>query len=199
MKRTMNDIRPAPHVMLDIETLGTAPGSVILSVAAVPFGGGPSKCESFYQLVNVRNAVAEGFTLDQGTVDWWCARPAHQREWVAGCRNGLPLWLVLLKLTAWWRARAPDACAWACGTDFDIAHLDHAYRRYGFETPWPYYKARDLRTLRAAAGNAGRQPWMQAPSHNALADALAQAAEAGRLLHALDQLQREHTRSDRSD
>ena len=181
----MKDI-PYPHVMIDIETLGTAPGSVILAVAAVPFGGSRLQRGSFYQLVNLRSSVAAGFTADQATVDWWCARPACQRKWLPACNTAMPVALVLLKLAAWWRSLAPGACAWACGPDFDIAHLDHAYRRFGFEVPWAFYRARDLRTLRQAAGHDARQPWMQA--HNAFDDAARQAAEAEMLLHGLDLL-----------
>lgn len=180
-----DNVQVHPHVMLDIETLGTAPGSVILAVAAVPFGGPSNGLEPFHKLVDPRSCAAAGMTVDQGTVDWWCARPEEQRRWIAGCRNAMPVEAVLAWLSIWWQDHAPGACAWACGPDFDLAHLAAAYRLCGMAPPWEFWRARDLRTLRDAAGHDARQPWMQAPTHNAFDDAARQAAEAEMLLHGL--------------
>src|SRR5688572_9943106 len=58
------------HVMVDIETLGSAPGSVILSIGAVWFGDDGLGSE-FYRTVDIFDSLLRGLTIDAATVAWW--------------------------------------------------------------------------------------------------------------------------------
>ncbi|POO54357.1 hypothetical protein CPJ18_02345 [Agrobacterium rosae] len=59
-------------LMIDIETLGTAPGSVILSVGAVTFNAETGEFgEGFYAAVEPQSAVDMGLTIDVSTLKWW--------------------------------------------------------------------------------------------------------------------------------
>ena len=72
------------HVMIDLETLGTLPGSVILSIGAVVFD--PSKPISeciegqFYCVVNTEDSLRHGLKLNQATLDWWERQSQEARE-----------------------------------------------------------------------------------------------------------------------
>lgn len=61
------------HVMVDLETLGTKPGSVILSIGAVTFDldGSGRDGRTFYQRVNIQSCLDAGMTVDGDTVEWW--------------------------------------------------------------------------------------------------------------------------------
>ena len=64
-------------IMIDLETLGTTPGSVILSVAAVPFVRGPGSTRSrrranaFYAKISLKDSLRRGFSVDADTLVWW--------------------------------------------------------------------------------------------------------------------------------
>ena len=49
--------------MLDLETLGNKPGSVIASIGAVKFGDGKI-IDKFYRTINMQSCVRIGIALD---------------------------------------------------------------------------------------------------------------------------------------
>ena len=46
----------------------------------------------------------------------------------------------------WRTGRTSPACG-GNGATFDVTILDSAYQRGGGESPWPFYAARDMRTI----------------------------------------------------
>src|SRR4051812_3766510 len=63
---TMQDI------MIDLETLGTLPGSVILSIGAVAFDElSVAPGAGFYKVISTISCESCGLTKDEATEKWW--------------------------------------------------------------------------------------------------------------------------------
>ena len=132
------------RVMLDIETFGQGPGSVIVSVGAVKFGGGRI-LDEFCRRIDPASAVAAGLTMDVATVQWWLRQSDAARAEVSGA-GGEELWTVLEKF-GWWISA--DAEVWGNGSDFDNVLLAAAYRAVGMQEPWRWSKNRCYRTVKS--------------------------------------------------
>lgn len=73
------------HLSLDIETLGTRPGSVIRSIGACLFDPAQSDrvnaaSPSFYANITHESCTDAGLTVDQSTIDWWKKQPVEARR-----------------------------------------------------------------------------------------------------------------------
>jgi hypothetical protein len=160
-------------VMIDTETLGTTPGSVILSIGAVMFG--PAGLgDEFYAPISLASCTAAGLTIDPGTVAWWmkqsdAARAAAFRD------DAEPLPVVLEQFTAWLNLVEAER-PWAQGANFDPPLLEAAYRACGMTPPWKFWAVRDTRTLYELADV--KVDRARGTHHNALDDARAQAEAA---------------------
>ena len=72
------------RIMVDLETLGTAPGSVILSIGAVRFDVEKGLLDEFYVNIDVESSQRLGLTIDGDTVMWWLKQSDAAR---AKCRT----------------------------------------------------------------------------------------------------------------
>ncbi|CAL8981568.1 hypothetical protein RHODGE_RHODGE_02807 [Rhodoplanes serenus] len=179
-------IVPSLHLMIDIETLGTAPDAAILSVGAcyfVPFAVADESIigSAYYAAVAPASAIAEG-SIDSDTLRWWLTQPEEQRAEAFG--GTTPLRLALAGLVDFVRRCAPD-WVWANAPQFDLVILESAMRRLAIEVPWSYRAPRCVRTLKALAGDLVAPLPRTTPAHDALADARHQAMEVAILLRAL--------------
>lgn len=163
------------NVMVDTETLGTAPGSVILSLGACTFDPHrPALAieETFYRVISRASCEAVGLTVDPKTEQWW-ADPEKAEAWAALQIDPQPIGDVLSAFTAWWlRKRA--VYFWAHAPNFDETLLSAAYRACGLTPPWQYWDCRCTRTIYDLAKV--RPDRAAGVHHNALDDAKAQAA-----------------------
>ena len=69
----------ARHVMLDLETFGTRPGSVLRSIGAVTFGLRAGLGEEFYRNIDKQSQLELGLTVDAQTEAWW-ARQSEEAQ-----------------------------------------------------------------------------------------------------------------------
>lgn len=168
------------NIMIDIETLGTDPGSVILSVGAVSFtwAGGYKEYSTFYQLADPDQHRRVG--LD--TIRWWIGKDPAELSRLLGSETCRPLGRVLQKLSEWLPDRE-DYKIWANGPTFDISILENAYVQYGMKVHWPYYAVCDYRTIRNLFDpeNLCYSGENENP-HNALSDARYQAQRLAAIL-----------------
>lgn len=170
------------HCMIDLETLGTKPGSAILSIGAVifsPAGKLPDRDESgnlpesitFYANIEIKTSVAAGFTVDQSTIDWWKKQDPKARNILL--ENKKDVAEVFKAFYKWCRDRKVKY-PWSHGVAFDVVLLECGYDLLdGPSAPWNFYDARDTRTLYDIAGvkpNRG-----EGVHHYALDDAINQA------------------------
>lgn len=161
-----------PHVMVDLETLGSTPGAAIVSIGAVAFDPHTGLTgRSFYRIVDPGSCQALGLTLDAGTVKWWLTQNEAARRAIAEAGDPLPV--VLQHFSFWWQ-EVDGRFFWSHGANFDEPVLGAAYRAAGHQTPWRYSASRCTRTIFDLADVAIDRS--QGDHHNALDDAIAQAA-----------------------
>jgi len=164
------------RVMLDIETLGAAPGAAILSIGAVTFGLDGIGRE-FYYSISLQSCEDAGLAIDAGTLDWWLQQDDGAREVLTG---GIDLDDALRNF-ALFSADADEI--WAYSPSFDCAILSHAYDATDYDVPWTYQQERDCRTL--AALSVWPDIEQDGTEHDALDDARYQARQTAAALRAL--------------
>ncbi len=160
------------HVMIDIETLGLEPGSVILSIGAVAFGMDRKPdmpMKEFYVELDTKQPQR---VVDLDTVKWWMDQPNKPPM-----DGDIPLHVALKDLNEFITLQTigdRTPYVWANGTDFDISILYHAYRQWSIPPAWKYSDVRDYRTVAKLFSGVVSRP-ENLNKHNALSDARIQA------------------------
>ena len=128
------------HVVLDLETLGVAPDSAVMSIGAVSLGG-----SEFYAVI----ANPSGH-IDQGTVRWWLGQRAEARQALLTGSNERE---VIQEFSVWLSSLRQSSPLRLWGSeDFDTVILRSAYERNDLPVPWKYWEVRGLRTALELAG-----------------------------------------------
>lgn len=163
-------------VMIDIETLDNCPTAAIASIGAVwfePRGGRLGN--TFHLHVDLEDCQRHGLTIGVNTVLWWLKQSGDAQAALGnGQLNAAPLVTALEALHAFITGSETEAPEiWCNGASFDLPILAHAYRAIGWQTPWQFWRERDLRTLK------GLHPEQRLDrtglAHHALDDAIHQA------------------------
>ncbi|API58897.1 hypothetical protein BSL82_05870 [Tardibacter chloracetimidivorans] len=160
------------HIMVDLETLGTAAGCTILSIGAVAFNplsgmiGG-----NFYCNVDRASCEAIGLKTNPATVAWWAQQSVEARAALEA--NPYPIDVALDAFSYFYRDN-DGTHLWGHGGNFDAPVLESAFIAAGMDLPWKYSAARCTRTIYELAGVAPDR--MKGVHHNALDDAINQAA-----------------------
>lgn len=166
------------NIMLDLETLGSKPGAVIVAIGAVRFGGGMLGAE-FYRRVNAESCVRLGLQMDVSTVLWWMKQKDDARLELT--KPGAELAEAISDFSHFCSSR-PSASnvLWGNGSDFDNAILSRCYEVCGHNPPWQFWNNRCYRTVK----NLHPQVAMTrtGTAHNALEDAKSQALHLMQML-----------------
>lgn len=159
--------------MLDLETMGTAPGSAILAIGAVEFAHS-TILGTFYQKIDLQSAVDLGLVMDPQTVLWWLRQSDASRLEIAQGEGG-HIKDVLSDFSNWLRENAIDEEIemWGNGAAFDNTLLAAAYHKLGMRLPWKYSNDRCYRTVKNLYPDV--QMVRDGTHHNALDDARSQA------------------------
>jgi hypothetical protein len=161
--------------MVDLETLGTAADSVILSIGAVRFDALSDHIDdvAFYASISIESNLRHRRTLSEQTLCWWLQQSPEAQAVFFEDKMELPD--ALDEFLAWCTRSQDDECFWSNGADFDLPMLKNALENAGLPAPWKFWNTRCVRTLRALpqAADAPKPP--NPLAHNALEDALAQA------------------------
>ncbi len=170
------------HCMLDLETLSTRPGGVILSIGAVMFDS-TGLGNKFYAVLSTLSQEQLGMHTDPATLIWWekqsDAAKAVLRESTllkAGHSHTLNMF------NQFWQTNGARYL-WCNGANFDDPMLTALYVASGVTPPWHYTNVRCYRTLKALAPHI-KAPGRRGTYHNALNDAETQAEHAVLLLRA---------------
>ena len=157
------------NAMLDLETLGTRPGCVILSIGAVKFDG-ENLGDEFYKVIKIDSCKEVGLTTDNDTLAWWAKRSPEARAVFADPNS------LALKETLHLFSRFMDGTnfIWGNGSDFDQPVLDAAYYAAEIRLPWKYWNSRCYRTMKSLLPSIKIE--RTGTYHNALEDAKSQAA-----------------------
>ena|SRR5271165_1644686 len=179
------------HCMIDLETLDTVPGGVILSIGAVMFNTDRVFHGSeFYTVLNTDSCTSSGLVVNQGTMDWWKSQSpeAFQVLSAANFHNTSDQLQFGLGKFSHYLEQFDPVGIWGNGSDFDNAFLAVAYRKAGLPPPWSHKKNRCFRTLKALVGDSAVKPNTQGTHHNALDDARYQAVYAVSMFKVLDRI-----------
>ena len=172
------------HIMIDLETLGTRPGSVILTIGAVrvdPTGKqadqySPSEIldHAFYRRIKRDSCVALGLTDHADTLAWWGKQSPETQHEAFDAEPRYAIAKVMHDFAAWCGEKFH---AWSHGASFDIALCEDIFHRLNICPPWNFWNIRDTRTLYAFTGE---KPARDHNHHHAIHDAIAQAAAVQR-------------------
>tara|TARA_A100001035_G_scaffold266334_1_gene249271 strand:- start:3545 stop:4093 length:549 start_codon:yes stop_codon:yes gene_type:complete len=165
----------ATHGMIDLETLGVNPDSVLMTIGAVkfnPFSQAEPHAPLYLRCDIEEQSTTLGRTIDDNTLAWWSKQPQeiqdeafgeeHERVSMDSLTKQLNKWCVGLDYI------------WCQGPTFDFVILQDLYKNIGKPTPWNYWQIRDSRTLFKMLPYDPRKKIQQA-AHNALADCYYQA------------------------
>ena len=149
--------------MIDIETVGTGPDAAILTIAAQTFDplGKGYMPQDYYARIDLDSQPDR--SVDQGTIEWWATQPPEAQAEAFGEENRTPLDQALTEL-----GKIVFHCnlIWANGPTFDMNILEHAYKSYGMQLPWNFWRVRDARTVYSLYPDLPKPP----ASHHALED-----------------------------
>lgn len=154
--------------MLDIETLGKNPGSVIVSLGAVKFdhkGVG----DTYYTRIDPDSCVRVGLRMDASTVIWWMQQNDSARREI--CQPGQSIQHALKEFSDWIGGTNPEV--WGNGATFDNVLVSEAYLACDIKRPWRYPDERCYRTVKNMFPSVPMQ--LSGTAHNALDDARNQA------------------------
>lgn len=167
------------NVMLDLETLGTSPGCVILSIGAVFFDK-TGLGQEFYQTIDVQSSIDAGLTMSGGTFKWWMGQQGAARK--ALFEDTVQVRVALAHFSHWLAEHCDTKTVkvWGNGSDFDNPILEAAYEKVGMETPWNFWNNRCYRTVCDVLND--RQRKQEGVHHHALDDAKSQAQHLRGLL-----------------
>ena len=159
------------HVMIDIETLGTRPGDVILSIGAVWFAPGESVKSSFHISIDSESSKEAGLRAQKSTLEWWGKQSPEARAIAFAGEYSLES--ALKQFTMWLPKGKEELRVWGNGANFDNALVAAAYRAVKMEMPWHYWNDRCYRTISAMFMKTKVE--RVGTGHNALDDATTQA------------------------
>lgn len=163
----------ATHAMIDLETLGTNPDCVILTLGSVKFD--PFTLHEphtpLYLRVDVDAQTEMGRSVDDSTLAWWNRQEEHIREEAFSDRDRVSLEDFTRQIN---RYCVGVDFLWCQGPLFDYAILQNLYLQMGKPCPWNFWQIRDSRTLFGLMPSDPRKD-IQEELHNALADSYFQA------------------------
>lgn len=133
-------------VMLDIETLGTKMGSVILSVAFIPF---KENDVGYVSNLNVDDQLKAGMEINYETVKWWFSDDKVE-SLIRSIKNPQPVLKVLEEIEDF--VSIKEFTLWSHGANFDEPMLNTLFSAFGKRAPWSHRSVRDTRTIFDLAG-----------------------------------------------
>ena len=133
------------HASIDLETLGNTTDAAITQIGVAFFTMETGEVHSQHNILVKWDG--EGH-VNASTLAWWLVQGDEARaRMFEALEDGVPISGALGQLRALADWEKIDG-VWGNGSTFDITILDSAYQRCrGMTSPWPFYAARDMRTL----------------------------------------------------
>src|SRR6056300_419078 len=134
------------HVMVDIETLDTAPTSVILSVGAVRFD--PFSDEAPHNKILwrpcINEQISDGRTVSDSTLEFWSKQDAAIRDSTFTNDNRIPLNSFFKQFNKYMVGAEK---IWCHGPQFDMVIIEDLFAEHKHHRGWAYWQIMDSRTL----------------------------------------------------
>lgn len=160
---------------IDMETLGTHSGCVVLSIGLIAFdpqGDGVKGRDKMYWEPDIEMQLRDGLSVEARTLAWWAAKedPKERsilQNYIRSADNYLEadgnkpsLQKALVGIQGFYkntlenhdnifpdRDKERPSRIWCTGADFDIAMLRWLCNKYQLDYPFDYRSATDLRTF----------------------------------------------------
>lgn len=168
-------------MMVDLETLGTTPNTVIIAIGAVVFDRSASSAygdilrNSFYALPPWKQ---DGRVMDENTIRFWMKQDQNARDHILQKATHQSLGYALMDLKSFIESNESQMgkfhAAWSYGATFDHVILSDAFLGLGSHYPIWFSKQLCLRTVTVLSG-VPRPEIPEAIKHHALHDAAVQA------------------------
>tara|TARA_B100001105_G_scaffold228450_1_gene199560 strand:- start:47 stop:577 length:531 start_codon:yes stop_codon:yes gene_type:complete len=161
------------HATIDIETLGTSPDTVVLTIGGIKFDpmADDGLHSQFYYRLDADEQIEMGRTVDEKTLEWWDKQDEEVKKEALETTGRVSTEQSLKALNKW--LVGVDKI-WCQGPVFDIGILENLYKQIGLHHNWPFYIIRDSRTLFSLMDKDPRKE-IDFAAHNALADAIVQS------------------------
>ena len=157
------------HVMLDLETWGTTPGSALRSIGMVQFDPRTAGFGAeFYCNLCREDQELYGATTDQSTVKWWASQSKAAQDVLENDQIKLKDACEQV-VTCFKKTKVTHV--WAQGSNFDPVLLEASMGLCGVKVPWRFYNTRDTRTAYNIASLDPKKITRKGEHHNALEDA----------------------------
>jgi len=134
------------HAMIDIETLDTQPGSVVLSVGAVKFD--PYKLTDPHTKTLWRPSVDEqlsaGRSTSESTLEWWSRQEEHIKQSTFTEDGRIDLDGFFKDLN---KFLVGVDKIWCQGPQFDMVILEDLFKQFEHHMNWAYWQVCDCRTI----------------------------------------------------
>lgn len=159
--------------MIDMETLDTAPSSVILTIGAVRFDPRGTGVVERLELRPTIDEQTDNFdrTINDDTLRWWGEQSPEAIEEAMGDHGRISFKECMEQLYKFcWNKEA----VWSNGACFDVAIAESAFRNLDMRIPWQFWTVRDTRTLYDVTG-VSLKDGGHVTTHKAIEDAEHQA------------------------
>ena len=179
----MNDI------MVDLETMATTADAAIVSIGAVKFDLSSDRVsdEGFYASISLQSNMDYHRAISEDTFQWWLKQAVDNPKSVGVFHEHKQGIDDALAAFALWCADGvedereasiimKDRRVWSNGANFDEPILAHALTHCRLPIPWKFWNVRCVRTWKNLPGAKDVVVPRVGVHHNALADALTQAA-----------------------
>lgn len=175
------------NVMVDLETLGQAPGCIVLSIGAVAFDANGLGAE-FYRVINIDHSKELGLHENEEILAWWNKQSPEARKVIDEASKAKTSVKVHEAIKDFNQYLLPfthgGVKVWGNGANFDNTILAAMYTAAGLKTPWPFWNDRCYRTLKNLFKGIKPEVAREGTYHNALDDAIAQARHAVQIFEA---------------
>lgn len=157
--------------MLDIESLGTAPGSAILSISAVKFADDGSLGKEFDVSIYLDSCIEAGLKIDASTIIWWMRQSSEARDILTDDRVRCDIRIALEGFSNWYHKNMKEGNKiFAKDPDFDCSLLEEAYRKLRLHCPFNYRSKIAVRTLSALRPEFEKNEEFTGTKHNGIDD-----------------------------
>lgn len=169
------------HIMIDTETLGTRPTSMILTLAATDFTPDTGVIHrKFYKRIDMNSYSGEpAFTFDPSTMIWWIELPDAARKEAFLAKPREDIRNVMAEFRDWCVEGGNfRVYPWSHGASFDVPLIEFTMGTLGITPPWDFWNVRDTRTIYDLAkiqlGKITLCVDIDLPQHHSLGDCIRQ-------------------------
>lgn len=143
------------HIEIDLETLSTKPGGVIVSIGVVRFDPRIGRIQSYDEfasegktlkiVLDIADSKNYGFTIQKSTQDWWDEQSQEAKDATFNTGKEIQVKHALERFSSFMKK---GDYLWGNGANFDPVMLEPYFDKLGIELPWKFYNVMCFRTLK---------------------------------------------------